>query len=106
MLVSGAAVVGLFGTYLYFLPSLNVGLAELSVATAISFFEGWHLTDSIGGADMPVVITVLNSYSGWALVAEGLACSLFACACVYARARTHWARARPCVTAPSSWTDF
>uniref|UniRef100_A0A7S4FSK3 NAD(P) transhydrogenase, mitochondrial n=1 Tax=Eutreptiella gymnastica TaxID=73025 RepID=A0A7S4FSK3_9EUGL len=70
-ILGGAAVVGLFGTYMYFPPSLNVGLVELSVATAISFFEGWHLTDSIGGADMPVVITVLNSYSGWALVAEG-----------------------------------
>ena len=32
---------------------------------------GVHMTASIGGADMPVVITVLNSYSGWALCAEG-----------------------------------
>merc|ERR1711879_942278 len=32
---------------------------------------GAHATASIGGADMPVVITVLNSYSGWALCAEG-----------------------------------
>ncbi|CAM9384153.1 unnamed protein product [Heterosigma akashiwo] len=32
---------------------------------------GAHMTASIGGADMPVVITVLNSYSGWALCAEG-----------------------------------
>jgi NAD(P) transhydrogenase len=32
---------------------------------------GYHMTSSIGGADMPVVITLLNSYSGWALCAEG-----------------------------------
>jgi H+-translocating NAD(P) transhydrogenase len=32
---------------------------------------GYHMTASIGGADMPVVITLLNSYSGWALCAEG-----------------------------------
>ena len=32
---------------------------------------GAHTTTAIGGADMPVVITVLNSYSGWALCAEG-----------------------------------
>lgn len=33
---------------------------------------GVTLTSAIGGADMPVVITVLNSYSGWALCAEGM----------------------------------
>jgi NAD(P) transhydrogenase len=39
--------------------------------TALSFGAGWHLVDSVGGADMPVCVTVLNSYSGWALVCEG-----------------------------------
>lgn len=34
-------------------------------------WKGVTLTAAIGGADMPVVITVLNSYSGWALCAEG-----------------------------------
>eukprot|EP01079_Euglenida_sp_SAG-EU17-18_P002751 gene2751-552_t len=48
-----------------------VGLYSLAVASAMSLLLGWHVTDSIGGADMPVVITLLNSYSGWALVAEG-----------------------------------
>ena len=38
---------------------------------ALSGGLGLHMTASIGGADMPVVITVLNSYSGWALCAEG-----------------------------------
>jgi NAD(P) transhydrogenase len=39
--------------------------------TAVGGVFGAHTTLSIGGADMPVVITVLNSYSGWALCAEG-----------------------------------
>eukprot|EP01127_Copromyxa_protea_P000733 TRINITY_DN1063_c0_g2_i1.p1 TRINITY_DN1063_c0_g2~~TRINITY_DN1063_c0_g2_i1.p1 ORF type:complete len:1110 (+),score=153.09 TRINITY_DN1063_c0_g2_i1:467-3331(+) len=43
----------------------------LGACTALAFALGWHTTTSIGGADMPVVITVLNSYSGWAIVAEG-----------------------------------
>mmetsp|Transcript_29336 Transcript_29336/g.45621 ORF Transcript_29336/g.45621 Transcript_29336/m.45621 type:complete len:1123 (+) Transcript_29336:90-3458(+) len=46
-------------------------LASLGVVAGISGLLGLHLTASIGGADMPVVITVLNSYSGWALCAEG-----------------------------------
>ncbi|KAH0473845.1 MAG: hypothetical protein KVP17_002249 [Porospora cf. gigantea B] len=37
----------------------------------ISLWLGFHLVASVGGGDMPVCITVLNSYSGWALVAEG-----------------------------------
>eukprot|EP00518_Triparma_eleuthera_P013087 CAMPEP_0182477666 /NCGR_PEP_ID=MMETSP1319-20130603/31229_1 /TAXON_ID=172717 /ORGANISM="Bolidomonas pacifica, Strain RCC208" /LENGTH=1074 /DNA_ID=CAMNT_0024678923 /DNA_START=109 /DNA_END=3330 /DNA_ORIENTATION=- len=49
----------------------TVRLASLALASAVSGLLGLHLTASIGGADMPVVITVLNSYSGWALVAEG-----------------------------------
>jgi NAD(P) transhydrogenase len=46
-------------------------LASLGMVSFISAVLGWHLTTSIGGADMPVVITILNSYSGWALCAEG-----------------------------------
>lgn len=52
-------------------PELGTGLAALGGALATSGILGWHMTASIGGADMPVVITVLNSYSGWALCAEG-----------------------------------
>jgi len=52
-------------------PSPSVGLSCLALNTALSFVQGYNLTDAIGGADMPVVITVLNSYSGWALCAEG-----------------------------------
>jgi len=43
----------------------------LGVNATISTIMGLTLTIAIGGADMPVVITVLNSYSGWALCAEG-----------------------------------
>jgi NAD(P) transhydrogenase len=47
------------------------GLMELWATVALSNAMGYHLVSSVGGADMPVCITVLNSYSGWALVAEG-----------------------------------
>jgi len=40
-------------------------------AAISSFVLGWNITNNIGSADMPVAITVLNSYSGWALCAEG-----------------------------------
>merc|ERR1719362_409188 len=46
-------------------------LGMLIGTTLVSGALGAHTTVSIGGADMPVVITVLNSYSGWALCAEG-----------------------------------
>ena len=48
-------------------------LAMLSLGAGVvsSGALGLHMTASIGGADMPVVITLLNSYSGWALCAEG-----------------------------------
>merc|ERR1712095_204942 len=52
-------------------PEIGTGLAALGTALGTSGVLGWHMTASIGGADMPVVITVLNSYSGWALCAEG-----------------------------------
>ena len=52
-------------------PEAGTGLAALGGALTTSGMLGWHMTASIGGADMPVVITVLNSYSGWALCAEG-----------------------------------
>jgi len=52
-------------------PEFGTGIAALTTSLTTSGLLGWHMTASIGGADMPVVITVLNSYSGWALCAEG-----------------------------------
>ncbi|ORY18184.1 NAD(P) transhydrogenase beta subunit-domain-containing protein [Clohesyomyces aquaticus] len=48
-----------------------IGAACLTANAALSFIKGYTTTAAIGGADMPVVITVLNAYSGFALVAEG-----------------------------------
>lgn len=52
-------------------PSYTMGITCLGSVSALSAVMGLTLTAAIGGADMPVVITVLNSYSGWALCAEG-----------------------------------
>lgn len=66
----GAATLGA-GAVVMGAPELGTGVACLGGALTTSGILGWHMTASIGGADMPVVITVLNSYSGWALCAEG-----------------------------------
>lgn len=61
----------LLGASFLYSTSYWGGMAALLAATTISKVLGVTLTNAIGGADMPVVITVLNSYSGWALCAEG-----------------------------------
>merc|ERR1719206_799397 len=63
---SFAAQLGLAGMFLS-----SGSVAPLWATVALSNAMGYHLVASVGGADMPVCITVLNSYSGWALVAEG-----------------------------------
>merc|ERR1719462_996357 len=65
-----ASNIGAMGLYMAS-DSPAVNLSMLGLTAVSSSVMGVTLTVAIGGADMPVVITVLNSYSGWALCAEG-----------------------------------
>jgi H+-translocating NAD(P) transhydrogenase len=66
------ANIATMGTFLALAPGSPIIAAACLTGNAIlSFLKGYTTTAAIGGADMPVVITVLNAYSGFALVAEG-----------------------------------
>ncbi|KAF9696750.1 hypothetical protein EKO04_005622 [Ascochyta lentis] len=69
LLGANAATLGAFLAYAPGAPL--IGAACLVGNAVLSFIKGYTTTAAIGGADMPVVITVLNAYSGFALVAEG-----------------------------------
>ena len=65
---AGALVACLVLGLMYF---SGAGIWTMVLVTLIAGFIGWHLIMGIGGADMPVVVSMLNSYSGWAAAAIG-----------------------------------
>jgi H+-translocating NAD(P) transhydrogenase subunit beta len=67
--VNLAAIVAFIGLTVWFVMAPSIWL--LIVMTVIALALGLHLVASIGGGDMPVVVSMLNSYSGWAAAAAG-----------------------------------
>jgi NAD(P) transhydrogenase subunit beta len=68
MLNAAAAILSVIGLIWYLGSG---GLLPLAIMTVAALFIGYHLIMGIGGADMPVVVSMLNSYSGWAAAAIG-----------------------------------
>jgi NAD(P) transhydrogenase subunit beta len=71
MNLAGLLVVIWFGREFLHAESIDAGMMPLVVMTVIALLFGIHMVMAIGGADMPVVISMLNSYSGWAAAATG-----------------------------------
>ena len=63
------ALVVFFALTVWFVITPQLWL--LIAVTVLALLLGWHLVASIGGGDMPVVVSMLNSYSGWAAAASG-----------------------------------
>ncbi|MEW6163589.1 MAG: Re/Si-specific NAD(P)(+) transhydrogenase subunit beta [Pseudomonadota bacterium] len=66
-----ALVVIYFGYAFLQAETMGAGILPLVVMTTIGLLFGIHMVMAIGGADMPVVVSMLNSYSGWAAAATG-----------------------------------
>jgi H+-translocating NAD(P) transhydrogenase subunit beta len=60
-----------YGRQFVLAPDIQAGMTPLVVMTVIALLFGIHMVMAIGGADMPVVVSMLNSYSGWAAAATG-----------------------------------
>jgi NAD(P) transhydrogenase subunit beta len=71
MNLAGLLVVVWFGGVFLNAHDIGSGMLPLLVMTAIALLFGVHMVMAIGGADMPVVVSMLNSYSGWAAAATG-----------------------------------
>jgi H+-translocating NAD(P) transhydrogenase subunit beta len=71
MNLAGLLVVIWFGGVFINTHSVQDGMTPLIVMTVIALLFGIHMVMAIGGADMPVVVSMLNSYSGWAAAATG-----------------------------------
>jgi NAD(P) transhydrogenase subunit beta len=69
--LAGLLVVIWFGREFIHAASVDAGLTPLVVMTVVALLFGIHMVMAIGGADMPVVVSMLNSYSGWAAAATG-----------------------------------
>ncbi|MFP8781326.1 Re/Si-specific NAD(P)(+) transhydrogenase subunit beta [Hydrogenophaga sp. RWCD_12] len=69
--LAGLLVVLWFGRAFLHVPDIQAGMTPLIVMTVIALLFGIHMVMAIGGADMPVVVSMLNSYSGWAAAATG-----------------------------------
>jgi NAD(P) transhydrogenase subunit beta len=69
--LAGLLVVIYFGYVFLQTHDVNAGMLPLLVMTVIALLFGIHMVMAIGGADMPVVVSMLNSYSGWAAAATG-----------------------------------
>jgi len=69
--LAGLLAVIWFGVQFLQAHDLQAGILPLAVMTVIALLFGVHMVMAIGGADMPVVVSMLNSYSGWAAAATG-----------------------------------
>ena len=69
--LTGLLVVIWFGYTFLQAPDIGAGMTPLLVMTVVALLFGIHMVMAIGGADMPVVVSMLNSYSGWAAAATG-----------------------------------